>query len=207
MNVLITGFGPFPGVAANASATLAKMLAKAGRSHHPGHAFTATVLPVAWGSAADALDAALEEFRPDITLSFGVSHRAKGFVIETVARNACAELSDVDGRRPLSARLVEEGPPERPTRLPVERIIERLETSGLPAMLSSDAGDYLCNAIMYHALSRAPPVGEALLTGFVHIPARTGAGSAGSLTWQQATAGGLIIIDTCIAAVEAGITS
>jgi pyroglutamyl-peptidase len=54
--------------------------------------------------------------------------------------------------------------------LPIERIGDRLLAAGIPARLSGTAGQFLCNALMYHALrlcaERTPPP----RCGFIHLP-------------------------------------
>ncbi len=48
----------------------------------------ARVLPTEWGLAPEHLEALYGRERPRVALHFGVSQRAQGLVIETVAQNA-----------------------------------------------------------------------------------------------------------------------
>ena len=49
--VLLTGFGPFPGVPENATAVLVPRLAKAARELFPTYDFVAEILPTEWTAA------------------------------------------------------------------------------------------------------------------------------------------------------------
>ena len=202
--VLITGFGPFPGVEVNASADLAMDLSAAAARAFPDYHFRVENLPVVWGRAIEHLDDAFDRVRPILSLHFGVSDRALGLVIETRARNHCIDLPDADGCRPRGSRLVAGGRPERKTRLPATAIVRRLTAEGVPAQLSTDAGSYLCNAVMYHALTRARRVTPPILTGFIHIPVgltpacRT---APAALGWDLAIRGGLTVIAVCHASL------
>ena len=71
--------------------------------------------------------------------------------------------------------------------------------------MSRDAGEYLCNATLYHSASRAREV-SGRRVGFIHVPAtlaRPGGENRGrcgacALTWQQAVDGGLEILAACL---------
>ena len=190
--LLLTGFGPFPGVPVNASGELVARLGPAARKAHPGLKVHTTTLPTVWLLGPDHARAAIERIRPDIVIHFGVSAQATGFVIERAGTNACAAIADAGGELPRLAVLDINGPDQRCTTLPVGAIVLALTARGLPATTSEDAGKYLCNAVLYRSLGLAD--GPAM-TGFVHIPASLG---AGSLTLYQALSGGLAIIATCL---------
>lgn len=205
-SVLLTGFGPFPGVAVNASGVLASRLAEAARARFPGYRFTAASLPTEWEAAPRLLAALLDETRPVLSLHFGVSRTAQGFVIETQARNEARPALDACGARPLAVCVIENGAERLPSTLPAEGILARLAAAGLPTRLSQDAGGYLCNAVFYHALCRGRARPE--MTGFVHIPVSLSEESrdprpaldapASLLSWGQAIAGGLAIVESCL---------
>ncbi|MDX2309088.1 MAG: pyroglutamyl-peptidase I [Hyphomicrobium sp.] len=198
-SVLLTGFGPFPGVTINASANLASALAQSAQRRHPDHRFHVEVLPVAWGMALDRLDAAFAATRPHVSLHFGVSDRAEGLVIETVARNACADIPDADGKRPRGKALVAGGRNERKTRLPVRAILERLERAPCPAILSDDAGTYLCNAVMYHALASARRATPPRRAGFIHIPTLLGRDmTLENPRWRDVVESASVLLDIAI---------
>jgi pyroglutamyl-peptidase len=203
--VLITGFGPFPGVPVNATMRLVPELAQAAARRFAGVRIATAVLATEWTAAPRRLEALLEEIEPDLVLHFGVSSRARGFEVEARAQNACLQSPDAAGALPPGVAVREGGPEFMAATLPVRHIVARLRRRGIPAFLSRDAGGYLCNATLYHSLgcARERP---GCRVGFVHIPAtlgRPGAANRGrvggrTLTWEQAHAGGLEILAACL---------
>jgi pyroglutamyl-peptidase len=202
--VLLTGFGPFPGVPANASALLVPRLAKAARELFPTYDFVAEILPTEWAAAPQKLADLLARPGTALALHFGVSKQAEGFQIELVGRNQCKAVADAAGFLPTNEYVIELGPAERPSTLPAERIVARLLELGMPAHTSTDAGGFLCNALLYHSLSAASLRDEPHLVGFVHLPADLvdadgkAAASAHGLDLRGALVGALEIIATCL---------
>ena len=54
--ILLTGFGPFPSVPANATSLLVPRIAEAARTAFPGIAFEVRTLPTEWAAGIDHLD-------------------------------------------------------------------------------------------------------------------------------------------------------
>ena len=150
--VLITGFGPFPGVPVNATMRLLPELARAAPRLFPDVRFAVEVLPTEWAAAPRRLQELLAEVEPDLALHFGVSSRARGFEIEQRARNACSASPDASGVLPAGPALRDGGAEHLPASLPVRHIVTRLRRLGIPAFVSRDAGSYLCNAALYYSL-------------------------------------------------------
>jgi pyroglutamyl-peptidase len=200
-SVLITGFGPFPGMPVNASMRLLRELAQRAPHQFPGVRFATALLATEWRDTPQRLERLLWDSAPDLVLHFGVSPRARGFEIEARARNACVALPDASGAWPSGVVLEARGCEHVPASLPVRHIVARLRRVGLPAFLSRDAGAYLCNAALYHSLrlARADPRRRV---GFIHIPASLarprGGGATGPLNWEQATAGAIEVIAACL---------
>lgn len=205
--ILITGFGPFPGVPDNATARLVPLLAEAVAARWPRLRVLSEILPTEWQVAPPRVATVLAAHRPRLALHFGVAKEAKGFEIETLGRNRCRMAPDAAGYVPSVEKLLEEGADAHVTNLPVERIVEHLTRIGLPARASEDAGGYLCNALLYHSLRHVDAASPGTLAGFVHLPAcLSGADYAGSeppptcpLTWAEAVAGAVEIIGVALA--------
>ncbi len=153
--ILLTGFGPFPGVAENASALLVERLAASAQKKFPRRRIVADVLPTEWAAAPKQLEQLYARERPNLALHFGVSERAKGFVIETRARNECRYAPDARGARPPRAASPRQRTSALGVSIPAKRIVARLSALSIPAELSDDAGAYLCNAVLFHALCLA----------------------------------------------------
>lgn len=195
VRILLTGFGPFPTVADNASARLVPALAERARDEFPDCKITFAVLPTEWEKAPAQLGDLLAGFDPDVVLSFGVARDATGFRIETQGLNACRLAPDAAGRPPFGSVLRANGPVSRACTAPLTAIVDRLGACGLPVSLSDDAGGYLCNAIFYHALEAAAARGGAMSVAFIHIPADL---STGPLTFDCAVGGSLAILQTLV---------
>jgi pyroglutamyl-peptidase len=200
--VVLTGFGPFPGVPRNASADLVGELAKACRRRHPHIRFLADVLPVDWLEAPRRLQTLLCLHEPRCVVHFGVSSRASGFVVERYAYNAVASAYDSQGRMAAGERLVPGDRPRRSATLPAHSMVRRLQAAGYPAELSDDPGRYLCNAVLFHSLRHAARASPRPRSGFVHIPATLGTsadGAPSAMAWADAVDGGLALIEACLA--------
>ena len=208
--IVLTGFGPFPGIPYNASATLVPRLADATRARFPTYRTVYEVLPTDWRESPARLRRLIGKGNIVLALHFGVSKSADGFVLELVGRNQNAERCDASGSLPPSESVLEYGPDLLTCTLPAERICARLKGLGLPCSTSNDAGSYLCNALLYHSLTVAHAAGEPYLAGFVHIPADlAGSGPDAcdphpdcALDWHQALNGALEIVTACIEQFE-----
>lgn len=201
--VLLTGFGPFPSVPANATSVLVPRLAEAARTRFPGIVFETRTLPTEWAAGIEHLYDLYEDVAPSVALHFGVSSRARGFEIEARGRNRLAYLPDAAGVFPSAPVLRANGQEFLASTVPVSAIVHRLRRLGLPAFISRDAGAYLCNAALYSALDIAQRATRDHRVGFIHLPStllvddrrRTfGTHPRCPLTWRGALDGGLEII-------------
>ncbi len=169
MNVLITGFGPFPGAPFNPTEPLVLELA---RRRHPAHARrTAHVFPVSYAAVDRELPALVAHARPQVLIMFGLAARSRHVRIETRARNALARrLPDASGRAPAAGIIDEDAPAVLPLRVPAQRLLLAARSAGVPAALSHDAGRYLCNYLCWRAAEAAGRGGPRLVA-FIHVPA------------------------------------
>lgn len=142
MSLLITGFGPFPGVADNPSGRLARELG-------------GTVLETRY-RFVDAWFAATA--RPDGLLMLGVDASATELRLETVARNWTGHTPDAEGIVAPGTIDPSAPPMLAATLWPAEALVRYT--------VSVDAGSYLCNYSFFRALRTWP---DARI-GFVHIP-------------------------------------
>ena len=168
--ILLTGFGPFPGIPTNASAELVGRLARTAERRLAGYTVHGEILPTEWRDGPLRLTRLLDTLEPVLALHFGVSSHTDGFAIEMRGRNACSASPDAIGEHPASCLVLEHGPDSLPATLPVHHIVARLRRKGLPARVSRDAGGYLCNALLYHSLTHARRHTGGWRAGFIHIP-------------------------------------
>lgn len=198
VRLLLTGFGPFPGVADNASAALVTQLADLA-GNLSGVRVASQILAVDWEAAPREAAALIAAESPDIILHFGVTRSATGLIIETMAHNRCGDFKDARGVAPASSRLCTEAADTLPSTFPAQEIVLRLREKNLPVQLSEDAGAYLCNAVLYTTLQTC--TGTQVQAGFIHLPVDL-SGSDGGLSMSDAVDGALEIVRTCIEALQ-----
>lgn len=204
-HVLLTGFGPFPGIAENVSSHLAAAVAASARRSLPSFRFEAHVLPTEWQRAPDEARRLYRLLQPAAVLHLGVSARARVFEIETVAHNRTVAAADACGALPAADCVAPDGPVALTAGLPVGAILVRLRRRRIPAVASRDAGGYLCNTLLYHAIDHARRSERGGQAGFVHVPAalringrRVSRGLEPRLDWEQAVLGALEIVATML---------
>ncbi len=159
MRILVTGFGPFPGVEHNVSGATARAID--GETVH-GVTFVGEVVDVSWRRAWPTIAQLVDEVKPAALVMLGVATMRDTVQIERFAYNeADPERPDCDGLHCESTQLVEGGPDHLKTGLPWARLC----TDGVEP--SDDGGRYLCNGVFYRA---AHALGAELPVGFVHVP-------------------------------------
>lgn len=204
--ILLTGFGPFPGVSENASERFVPKLAHLAARRFSAHRVVARILPTEWEKAPQRLKMLYERERPKLVLHFGVSASATSYVVETVARNTRKAAADAAGALPRDDVVMHGGPDTISARLPASDITARLAALRIPAVVSDDAGAYLCNTVFYRSLLYAEEIERPEAVGFFHIPqviepalikARSKTAEM-RFDWGTALVGGLEIIRTCL---------
>ncbi|MDP6933397.1 MAG: peptidase C15 [Myxococcota bacterium] len=168
--ILVTAFGPFPGVAVNPTQALAARLAP---MSFEGLPVVCRVLDVSYQRSAEQLLEELAAGWPRFMVHFGVATGSDRVAIETRAINRMTSVHpDVDGRRFEGSPIRSDHPPDAAmfTQVAAQRLVTTLDEQGLPARLSDDAGRYVCNAIYFNALAGIAAAGLALPCIFVHVP-------------------------------------
>jgi pyroglutamyl-peptidase len=162
--ILVTGFGPFPGAPFNPTATLAARLS---RIRRPNLRVVSHIFPTEYAAVDRDLPNLIERHRPDALLMFGLHGRTRTLRIETRARNAIGHHRDAGGRY-IKMRTIVAGAPHAMMSEPATRLLRAARRTGVPAVLSRDAGSYLCNYLCWRATER---IGKNLrFTAFIHVP-------------------------------------
>lgn len=170
LRVLVTGFGPFPGMPENSSAWLVDSLGvTARRAACQPHTL---VFPTEWAAVSQLAPRLLDTVQPHIALHFGVSHRAASFRIERFAHNEVNARADASGAVPDATAIVAGGADCLSTSLPAHRLAQHLNTCGVRASPSGCAGRYLCNFLYYLSLDWAERQAQPCVAAFVHMPPR-----------------------------------
>jgi len=174
LRILVTGFGPFGGSSINPSEMLARAITS---EPWPGAVMSCAVLPVIGGSGLDSCRAmlrrAIDAHQPAIVICLGESARACHVTFERVAVNLRDDrIADNAGVQWQDQPVIESGPVAYFSSLPVRAMRDACEGEGVPAILSTSAGTFLCNEIMY-ALLHGIEQGEfasVKSAGFIHLP-------------------------------------
>ena len=170
--LLLTYFGPFPGVPVNPTVALAEGAVRALNTARPDLRVVARELPVSYDGSSAALRAALQEVQPDALISLGVAVGRDVVSLEQVAINLdSAGIEDNNGDRRCDEPIVPDGREAYFSSLPVRASFERLRAAGEPVEISYTAGTYVCNHVFYEGQRISRELGLSIPAGFVHVPA------------------------------------
>lgn len=173
VQILLTGFGPFGAVIHNPSQRLVRYF---GRHPVEGIGLTAITLPVSYMQAPCTVEALVRQRAEighpfDYVLMLGVAANSSFWRVERKAHNRVSDKLDVDETRLAPGPIAPEAPATLEATLPVQQLVEALESRGIPVCLSDDAGDYLCNYLFFRVLHLLRQLPAPPLAGFLHIPA------------------------------------
>ncbi|MBS3795803.1 MAG: hypothetical protein KGY80_12935 [Candidatus Thorarchaeota archaeon] len=164
---LLTGYEPFDEYSINPSAEIAKELdgKQIGRYIVKG-----VVLPLDYESVPDRIRTLITSAKPELILCMGQASRA-AISLERLAKNVVnTKREDNYGNIPSSYIIDTDAPAAYFSNLDLDRLVELLKEEGIPAYVSSDAGTYGCNLVLFHVLQM---VHDGLIdskAGFIHIP-------------------------------------
>lgn len=166
--VLVTGFEPFDGASVNPSAEVAKRLdgRRVGDSE-----VRAAVLPVHHLGAAAVVKSLLDTHAPIAIVHLGLAGERAQIALERIAINVMDySIPDNTGFQARDEPCVAGGPAAYFSTLPLRTMLDGLVRHGIPAYLSSTAGTYLCNFVMYTTLHALAAAGDSRPAGFIHLP-------------------------------------
>ena len=165
--LLVTAFGAFPGAPCNPSAEIVADLERhwRGRFSRMGVKLVTAVLPVVH-AIGPLIDALVARDRPDAIVHLGLAGRRRSVTVESRARNSVTTLKP-DARGAFAPTRTHGRAAARtlPSGWNGALLAARLRGAGVDAVMSNDAGDYVCNAALWRSLEAgtAPAV-------FVHVP-------------------------------------
>ncbi|NYZ12977.1 pyrrolidone-carboxylate peptidase [Azospirillum sp. RWY-5-1] len=162
--ILLTGFGPFGDNAVNPTMLLMERMAAL-------EGVVTGVLPVEYGTCADAFAALVERHQPAAALCFGLSARTDFILIERIAWNRDeSDKPDNAGVVRDDVAIVEDGPTAYGAGVPIPALLQTLARAGLPVSFSDHAGGYVCNHLFYRARHLIETRGLDLPMAFLHVP-------------------------------------
>jgi pyroglutamyl-peptidase len=169
--ILVTGFGRFPGAAVNPTEAIVRDLMKRRRPAVAGVRLVGHAFPTTWDAVDRDLPALLTREMPDAIVMLGVATRSDRVRLELVARNRrTVLLPDAGGTRGDVTRIEPGAPFFSRGRCPAPRLHAALRAAGIDAVLSRNAGGYLCNYAYWRALEATKAPGGPRLVVFVHVP-------------------------------------
>ena len=162
--ILITAFEPFGGEAINPTEKVLGMLS----DEISGQCIQKLVLPVEFGRAADIAIAQYDELKPDAVIMLGQAGGRSAITPETTAKNLMNSTApDNAGHIANHERISNSGPETLSSTLPIDIIINEVNTQGIRCEISHDAGTFVCNSLFYSMLRHN---GGEVPTGFIHVP-------------------------------------
>ena len=152
--LLLTFFGPFPGVPVNPTVALAEGAQRLLARMRPDLTVITRELPVSYDGSSTALRTALQQVQPDALINLD-----------------SAGIEDNDGDKRCDEPIAPGGQEAYFSSLPVRASFERLRAAGEPVEISYTAGTYVCNHVFYEGQRISRELGLSIPAGFVHVPA------------------------------------
>lgn len=169
--ILLTGFEPFGGDAANPSIEAARLAGDLLRGE--GQDVDVVQLPCVFGTAGEQLRQAIRRSQPELVLCTGLAGGRAGLSLERVAINLDdARIPDNAGAQPIDEEVVAGAPAAFFSTLPIKAALHALTEAGIPASISQSAGTYVCNHVFYVLMHELSAYSRAR-GGFVHVPYET----------------------------------
>ena len=135
--LLLTFFGPFPGVPVNPTVALAEGAQRLLTRMRPDLNVITRELPVSYDGSSTALRTALQDVQPDALISLGVAVGRDVVSLEQVAINLdSAGIEDNDGDQRCDEPIAPGGQEAYFSSLPVRASFERLRAAGEPVEIS-----------------------------------------------------------------------
>ncbi|MGX4763864.1 pyroglutamyl-peptidase I [Holzapfeliella sp. JNUCC 72] len=167
MKILVTAFEPFGKNTINASAEVLKKLP----SQIKNSKIEKLLLPTVFKKATDELMTFLNRFQPDVVISMGEAGGRSQVTVERVAINIDdARLPDNDNQKPNQELIRADGDDGYFATLPINAIVDAIQSINIPASISNTAGTYVCNHVMYEGLYWAKNQEKIVQSGFIHLP-------------------------------------
>ncbi|WP_125763588.1 pyroglutamyl-peptidase I [Levilactobacillus mulengensis] len=167
MKILVTGFDPFGGEPTNPAIAAVNQLP----DEIAGAAIVKLEIPTVFGQCATVVRQAILTEQPDIVLNIGQAGGRAALTPERVAINLDdGRIPDNAGQQPIDQPIQVDGAAAYFTQLPVKAMARAIRAAGLPSSVSTTAGTYVCNHIMYQVQYLRATEFPQLRAGFMHIP-------------------------------------
>jgi pyroglutamyl-peptidase len=132
---------------------------------------TSYVLPVEYQKSSAELIQHINNLKPDCIISLGLAADRSDITPELIAINYThSNTPDNTGVIKTFSKINNNSKESFFTSLPVEKMVLALSHNGFDAKLSTSAGSYVCNNVMYTALQTVALNKTDTRSGFIHIP-------------------------------------
>lgn len=163
--VLITGFEPFGGESINPSWEAVSMLPDVVGDF----SLIKLQLPTIYREASKLVISAAESESPDVVLCIGQAGGRNSIMPEYVGLNVrSAKIADNRGLILEGERIDINGPDGLFSTAPVQLMVDKIRSIGLPANVSYHAGTFVCNDVLYSLLNHFR--NSSVAVGFIHVP-------------------------------------
>ncbi|UQS86133.1 pyroglutamyl-peptidase I (plasmid) [Nicoliella spurrieriana] len=167
MKILVTGFTPFDNHERNPSLDILHSL--------PDVLDVAEIikqpLPTEFERGAQLVTSAIDKHQPEFVLNIGQSDGRSGITPELVAVNLDdARMPDNIGAQPKNQVIHADGETEYFSNLPIKTIVRNIRDLGLASFISTSAGSYVCNHVMYEVQYLMHKKYPNMKSGFIHVP-------------------------------------
>ena len=149
--ILITGFEPFDKDQTNPSGDWINWMKK--KESRKDLEIRGNILPVTFSGAFLDFKKAFDEFCPDMIILTGLAKNRLELTVERIGINwVNARIPDNDNVLITSQKINEEGPDGLFTTIDINRLTELAAINGVTLKLSTSAGEYVCNDLLYKVL-------------------------------------------------------
>lgn len=123
----------------------------------------------------EELEETIIKIKPSYCLFIGQAPGYNRITLETIATNyRFIAPPAIIGEPPQGEPIEETGEAAFNATLPnMQQIVQNIKDEGIPASISHNCGNSLCNQILYHGLHYANKHKPNIKCGFIHIPALT----------------------------------
>lgn len=168
--ILITGFTPFEQSLINPSGQWISWMNA--RPTPKNKIIKGKILPVEFLTAFNEFKTTYDEFLPDIVILTGLAANRQDLTVERIGINwEDARIPDNAGYMPKSQVIIKDAPDGLFTTLDIETIQRIFNTTNCTLKVSTSAGEYVCNELLYRVLHYTQYVsGKKTPTTFFHLP-------------------------------------
>ncbi|MEJ6400855.1 pyroglutamyl-peptidase I [Nicoliella lavandulae] len=167
MKILITGFSPFDNYDVNPSLEVLNALP----DRISDFDIIKVPVPTSFKQSSNKIVEAIKKYQPNAVLSIGQAGGRDAITPELVAINMDdARIADNDGFAPESESIHKDGENAYFSSLPVKQIAQRINNMGIKSRVSTTAGTFVCNHIMYESLYYISKKNLNVIAGFIHVP-------------------------------------